>query len=91
MDSTAVRAHRFAHGGKGGAQIQAIGRSHGGPTTKIHALTGGCGRAVAFTLSTGNHADISEAPALLDKYPAPPRLLAPSRDICGANTLSGNG
>jgi putative transposase len=39
-------------------------------------LTDGCGRAVAFTLSPGNHADISEAPALLDKCPAPNRLLA---------------
>lgn len=31
---------------------------------------------MAFTLSPGNHADISEAPMLLDKYPAPVRLLA---------------
>jgi putative transposase len=31
---------------------------------------------VAFTLSPGNHADITEAPALLDKCPAPARLLA---------------
>ena len=31
---------------------------------------------MAFTLSPGNHADISEAPALLDKCPAPARLLA---------------
>jgi transposase len=31
---------------------------------------------VAFTLSPGNHADISEAPALLDKCSAPTRLLA---------------
>lgn len=31
---------------------------------------------MAFTLSPGNHADISEAPALLDKCPAPNRLLA---------------
>ena len=31
---------------------------------------------MAFTPSPGNHADISEAPALLDKCPAPTRLLA---------------
>ncbi len=31
---------------------------------------------MAFTLSPGNHADISEAPELLDKCPAPARLLA---------------
>ncbi|NGM47663.1 transposase [Rhodobacter sp. SGA-6-6] len=47
-----------------------------GTITKIHALTEGCGRAIAFALSPGNHADISEAPALLDRCPAPARLLA---------------
>lgn len=62
--------------GKGGAQVQAIGRSRGGPTTRIHALTDGYGRAVAVLLSPGNCADISAAPALLDKMPAPRRLLA---------------
>ena len=31
---------------------------------------------MAISLSPGNHADISEAPALLDKCPAPARLLA---------------
>ena len=31
---------------------------------------------MAITLGPGNHADISEAPALLDKCPAPARLLA---------------
>ncbi|WP_198590245.1 IS5 family transposase [Paracoccus zhejiangensis] len=76
IDSTAVRAHRSAHGGKGGRKFQAIGRSRGGPTTKIHALTDGCGRAVAFLLGHGNGADISAAPALLDKLPPPGRLLA---------------
>jgi putative transposase len=39
-------------------------------------LTDGCGRPVAFSLSPGNHADITEAPALLDKCPPPARLLA---------------
>ena len=61
---------------KGGSHIQAIGRSRGGPSTKIHALTDGCGCTVTFTLSPENHAYISEAPALLDKCPAPNRLLA---------------
>jgi transposase len=61
---------------KRGAKVQAVGRSRGGPTTKIHALTDACGRAVAFILSPGNCADISAAPALLDKRPPPTRLLA---------------
>lgn len=39
-------------------------------------MTDACGRAVAFILSPGNCADISAAPALLDKSPPPARLLA---------------
>src|SRR5579863_2077402 len=45
IDSSVVRAHRSAAGGKGGGQNQAIPgsspgtRSRGGRTTKIHALT----------------------------------------------------
>jgi transposase len=37
IDSSAVKAHRCASGGKKGEQNQAIGRSRGGRTTKIHA------------------------------------------------------
>jgi putative transposase len=48
-------------------------------------LTDGCGRAVAFSLSPGNWADISAAPALLDKRPPPARLLADRRS--DANSL----
>lgn len=59
-----------------GAHFQAIARSRGGPASKIPALTDSCGQAVAFTFSRGNHAHLSEAPALLDKGPAPTRLLA---------------
>ena len=39
IDCSAVKAHRSAAGGKGGRKNQAIGRSRGGRTTKIHALT----------------------------------------------------
>lgn len=59
-----------------GAKVQAIGRSRGGPTTKIHALTDACGRVAAFSLTRGNVADISAAPALLAATPAPKRLIA---------------
>ena len=40
IDSSAVKAHRSASGGKGELN-QAIGRSRGGRTTNIHALTDG--------------------------------------------------
>ena len=61
---------------KRGAKVQGIGRSRGGPTTKIHALTDGCGRAVALLLTPGNRADISAAPSLLAARSAPKRLIA---------------
>jgi transposase len=37
IDATIVRAHQHAAGGKRGMESQAIGRSKGGLSTKIHA------------------------------------------------------
>jgi hypothetical protein len=39
IDSTIIKAHRAAAGAKKGALDQAIGRSRGRRSTKIHALT----------------------------------------------------
>src|SRR5882762_9654267 len=44
IDSSHVKAHRSAAGGKGGAFAQAIGRSRGGRTTGLHALSDALGR-----------------------------------------------
>ena len=60
---------------KKGETTEAIGRSRGGRTTKIHALADAFGRPVAFILTPGNTADNIVAPALLDTVPAPYRLL----------------
>jgi hypothetical protein len=70
LDSSAVRAHRSASGGKGGERAQAIGRSRGGRTTKIHALTDAQCRLVAFMLTAGNVADCAAGAELLSKMPA---------------------
>jgi transposase len=43
----------------------AIGRSRGGWTTKVHALTDIIGRPFALTLTAGNVSDVKAAPALL--------------------------
>ena len=56
-------------GRKRGATAQAIGRSRGGRTTKIHAIADGQGRPRAFLLSPGNVADITVAPDLLRLAP----------------------
>ncbi|WP_144428449.1 IS5 family transposase [Azospirillum thiophilum] len=67
IDSSAVKAHRCASGGKGGKRNQAIGRSRGGRTTKIHALTDRNCRPIAFLLTGGQVADCVAADTLLDQ------------------------
>src|SRR5450759_754899 len=50
---------------KRGRSAQAIGRSRGGWTTKVHALTDVIGRPYALMLTAGNVSDVKAAPALL--------------------------
>ena len=53
-------------GRKRGEHSQAIGRSRGGRTTKIHALSDAQCRPVAFLLTGGQIADCTAADLLLD-------------------------
>src|SRR6185312_4090782 len=53
-------------GRKRGTQSQAIGRSKGGMTTKILALTDALGNLVRFRLMPGNRYDSVEVPPLID-------------------------
>ena len=46
---------------------QAIGRSRGGLTTKIHAIVDAHGNPAVFSLTPGQAADISQAAPLLDE------------------------
>jgi transposase len=55
---------------------QAVGRSRGGRTTKIHALTEDRGRPVAFLITPGNCHDLVGARDLLPTLPPSKRLLA---------------
>jgi transposase len=57
-------------GRKRGAAAQAIGRSRGGPTTKIHAVVDGQGRPLAFVLTAGQRGDGPVAPELLANLPS---------------------
>jgi transposase len=61
---------------KRGAQIQAIGRSRGGRTTKIHAVADGGGRPIAFTLTPGQRGDAPVGADLLDGLPAAAACIA---------------
>jgi transposase len=65
-----VRFHRRARaclGGrrKGGQEGQALGRSRGGFTTKIHAKSDASGAIIAFDLTGGERADAPHFPILL--------------------------
>ena len=53
FDSTVVRAHVSAAGAKGGQDGQALGRSRGGFSTKIHLKADLDGRPLAFHLTEG--------------------------------------
>ena len=61
---------------KRGERGQAIGRSRGGRTTKIHALIDQRGRPLAFRLSGGNIADIAVAAPLLEELAPSAWLIA---------------
>ena len=62
--------------GKRGAQEQAIGRSRGGRTTKIHAVANASGRLIAFDVTAGQMADIRSAPGLIETLPKAAQVLA---------------
>ena len=59
-----------------GAAAQAIGRSRGGRTTKIHAICDASGRLIATSLTACLVADIRSAQELTQPLPAPKHLLA---------------
>ena len=67
LDGSIVRAHACASGWvKGGNESQALGRSKGGFTTKIHALVDALGQALRFILTPGHRHESTQAIALIE-------------------------
>lgn len=65
LDASLVKAHQQAATGKGGGgKNQALGRSRGGLTTKIHLLCDALGRPLRLRLTPGPAAEVQRAPAL---------------------------
>lgn len=56
---------RARRGQKNGAKAQALGRSRGGFSTKVHALTDALGYPIKFILTGGQESDIGQAENLL--------------------------
>lgn len=68
-DSTIVRAHACAAGyGKNSQKTEALGRSKGGFSTKVHALVDALGNPLRFLLSPGQQHDITLAHELRAGY-----------------------
>ena len=67
MDGSIVRAHACASGyQKNQQEEQALGRSKGGFTTKIHALVDAAlGNTLRFILTSGQASEVKQAPELI--------------------------
>lgn len=63
IDSTCIKCHRTATGARGGGE-EAIGRSRGGLTTKVHHAVDGLGFIRRQLTSPGQQADCKQAEAL---------------------------
>jgi transposase len=71
IDSTIVRAHQYSAGArKKGGQAQAIGRSKGGLSTKIHATVDALGNPTGFHLTEGQAWELDGADVLLPRAKA---------------------
>jgi transposase len=71
IDSTVVRAHPCAAGApkkNGGQAKQALGRSVGGFSTKIHAAVDALGNPLRFLLTGGQRGDATQAIPLLEGF-----------------------
>lgn len=72
IDSTVIRAHACAAGAaRSHAVAEALGRSRGGFSCKIHALTDALGWPVRFILTGGQAADITQAIPLMQGVRTP--------------------
>jgi transposase len=71
VDSTVIRAHPCAAGAlqkSGGQDAQALGRSRGGFSTKVHVNVDALGNPLRFKLTAGQRHDITQAEALIEGY-----------------------
>jgi len=69
IDATIIRAHQYAAGAPGGQANEALGRSCGGFSTKLHCKTDALGYPLRAILSGGEEADIDYAEALVNNEP----------------------
>jgi transposase len=66
LDSTIIRAHQHSAGAKGSCpEAEALGRSRGGFSTKVHVACDGLGKPAKIILTPGQNHDVTQGPALI--------------------------
>ncbi|MEO0958562.1 MAG: IS5 family transposase [Pseudomonadota bacterium] len=76
IDSTIVRAHHCAAGGKRGTQKEGLRRSKGGFTSKVHLRTNGCGLPMKAEITGGQVSDYKGYDPVMEGGTHPKVLLA---------------
>ena len=72
IDSTIIRAHRCAAGETTEEQNQALGRSRGGFSTKIHVRCNAAGLPIGIILSAGEAHDVTAYDGLMQQRDSDP-------------------
>src|SRR5580693_5158324 len=86
IDATIVRAHQHSAGARKKPIVnQAIGRSRGGLTTKIHMVVDALGNPLAFSLTGGQVHDVTQAETLTAEIQA--EALLADKGTTPTNTL----
>jgi transposase len=67
LDSTIVRAHQHAAGARGGQAAEALGRSRGGFSTKVHVRADRHGKPVVLLVTAGERHDQTMFEPLLEQ------------------------
>ncbi|WP_425516635.1 IS5 family transposase [Sphingobium phenoxybenzoativorans] len=75
IDSSCIKVHRCAGGGKGGPWLM-IGFTKGGRNTKLHAVCDAKGRPVVLILTPGNVHDCKVAKRCIEAMPPSAKLVA---------------
>lgn len=76
IDSTIIKAHQHSAGAADSDNNQAIGKSSGGNTTKIHMITESCGLPIEFVITSGEVHDSQAASQLIANTPASEFIIA---------------
>jgi len=68
VDSTIMRIHQDGSNPRGGQVRQAMGRSVGGLSSKIHMVCDALGYPLSYIITGGERSDVTQGKALLKRH-----------------------